>query len=86
MHGMTYRPADSAWPTFSPINYTYKQRRHRTARDMRYHPDMRYVYALIRKNKCRVAKNLEYSGNSLNLENSWNSQGILYNLREDYNK
>ena len=26
--------------------------------------------------------NLEYSGNSLNLENSWNSHGILRNLRE----
>jgi len=26
--------------------------------------------------------NLEYPGNYLNLENSWNSQGILYNLRE----
>jgi len=27
-------------------------------------------------------KNLEYSGNSLNLENSWNTHGILCNLRE----
>jgi len=27
-------------------------------------------------------ENLEYSGNSLNLENSWNSQGILCNFRE----
>jgi len=25
-------------------------------------------------------------GNSLNLENSWNSKGILCNLRENYNK
>ena len=27
-------------------------------------------------------KNLEYSGNSLNLKNSWNCQGILRNRRE----
>ena len=27
-------------------------------------------------------KNLEYSGNSLSLEHSWNSRGILCNLRE----
>jgi len=27
-------------------------------------------------------KNLEYAGISLNLENSWNSQGILCNVRE----
>jgi len=30
----------------------------------------------------RVATNLEYSGNFLKLENSWNSQGILCNLKE----
>jgi len=30
----------------------------------------------------RVTTNLEYSGNSLNLEKSWNSQEILCNLRE----
>jgi len=28
-------------------------------------------------------ENLEYSGISLNMENSWNSQGILCNLREN---
>jgi len=32
----------------------------------------------------RVATNLEYSGISLNMENSWNSQGILCNLRENW--
>jgi len=31
-------------------------------------------------------KNLEYSGNCLNLENSWNSKGILCNFREKLNK
>jgi len=28
-------------------------------------------------------KNLEYSGISLNMENSWNSQGIMCNLGEN---
>jgi len=28
-------------------------------------------------------ENLEYSGISMNIENSWNSQGILCNLREN---
>jgi len=28
-------------------------------------------------------ENLEYSGISLSVENSWNSQGILCNLREN---
>ena len=28
-------------------------------------------------------ENLEYSGISLNMENSWNSQGILCNLGEN---
>jgi len=32
----------------------------------------------------RVATNLEYSGISLNMENSGNSQGILCNLREKF--
>jgi len=35
---------------------------------------------------CKVATNLEnrkYSGISVNMENSWNSQGILCNLREN---
>jgi len=32
--------------------------------------------------KLRVATNLEYSGISLNMENSWNSLGILCKLRE----
>jgi len=42
----------------------------------------------IQPYKIRVATNLEkpgnqeYSGNSLNLENSWNSQGFLCNLRD----
>jgi len=30
------------------------------------------------------AGNLEYRGISLNIENSWNSQGILCNLREKF--
>jgi len=36
---------------------------------------------------CKVATNLEnrkYSGISVNMENSWNSQGILCNLRENW--
>jgi len=32
----------------------------------------------------RVATNLEYSGISLNMQNSWNSQEILCNLRENW--
>ena len=26
MHGMTCRPADRAWPTFSPINYNQRHK------------------------------------------------------------
>jgi len=43
------------------------------------------VHCVIKREKYRVAtnlENLEYSGISLNVENSGNSQGILCNLRE----
>jgi len=37
---------------------------------------------MVIKIEISVATNLEYAGISLNMENSWNSQGIMCNLRE----
>jgi len=41
---------------------------------------LQYIYMFCNM----VATNLEYSGISLNMVNSWNSQGILCSLRENW--